>query len=132
MCIWDQLHTKARRAKPQAIIEVGEPRVIDLPTKWGRVESYYIEARLGTRYDVSPEAVKHGPPELLKLFERQAREQLATLLYEDIIERVQNLERAILEEQPKYDCVKQCEELIRYMTSDDARPHNTEECHEVS
>lgn len=129
MCIWDNLQTKARRAKPRAFIGL-ENREIELPNAFGRVKSYYIEARLGTSYDISPEAIEHCRPELRQFFERKAREQLAWLLYEDIIERVQKLERAILEERSKQECLSKCEELIQFMTNDDARPHTTAECHE--
>ena len=133
MCIWDRLQMRARCMQPRAYVEMSDPKavppVIDLPIEWGRVESYRVEARLGVEYRNNMPLSESIDVKALMLHE--ARESLARLLYEDVIDQVRAIEQAVLEEKREH-ALRRCEHLLRYMTDDSARPQTEQDCHATS
>ena len=132
MCIWDQLQMRARHTQPRAYVEVSDampvPQRNDLLEKW-YAETYRVGAQLSVEVSVANCMMQAPNAEALIL--RSARESLARLLYEDVIEQVLAIQRAVIDEKREH-ALCQCERLLRYMTDDSARPQTEQDCHATS
>lgn len=133
MCIWDRLarcrlqHEMAR--EPQQLraarIEVTPPTKPLVPTREiPHMQAYAIRASLGIEYYVSREMEQDSAA--MAEAERLAREDLARLLYEDVLVRLDRIDAEIAKaadmDYRAADTVRpMIRELRDYMTRDDGR-----------
>jgi hypothetical protein len=120
MCIWDRLARYARQCDARTFtpkVEITPPTTPALPMReHPGMRPFAIRASLHIEYYVSEELV--GNEHAMAMFERDAREQLAALLYEDVLKRLARIEEQVQDGDYPATMFK---ELRDYMTRDEAR-----------